>query len=420
MKIEIKVPQAGESVTEAMISQWFKKTGEYVRTDEPLLEFETDKANMELPAERDGVLEISVEAGEVVSVGQVIGFIDTAAESKQKSAEEDAAKPAPEPDDSGEKTAAPAESEPTGESTTPLSPAVRRILAEENLEASEIEGTGKGGRILKKDVIEALDKKHQPRESRAAEDSAPPPAPDRKPEDRSTSGARQRTVPMTMLRRKIAQRLVEAQNQAAILTTFNEVDMSAVMALRATHQDAFVKAYGIKLGIMSFFVKAAVEALKGVPQINAQISGTNIVYFEDIHIGVAVGTDRGLVVPVVRHADRLSFAQIEETIAAYAQQAKDGSINLDDLYGGTFTISNGGIYGNLLSTPILNPPQSGILGLHKIEKRPRVVDDQIVIRPMMYIALSYDHRIVDGKEAVGFLSKVKAGIEDPSRILLEI
>lgn len=409
MKIEIKVPQAGESVTEAMISDWFKEDGEFVEKDEAILELETDKANMELNADESGVLQIGVAAGEVVQVGQVIGHINTEGVSAAPAASETAEAPAAE---------APAQEE------QGLAPSVRRITTEEGIDPASIKGSGKDGRIIKEDALKAAQSK------KAAPAKAKPAAPSKAKDakvvdihlaDSSNSSSREeRSVPMSMMRRRIAQRLVEAQATSAILTTFNEVDMSAVMDLRNRYKGNFEKKYGFKLGFMSFFVKACVEALKEVPEINGMIDGNNTIYRDYYDIGVAVGSEKGLVVPVLRDCDRLSFAQVEQNIAAYAQKARAGKITLDDLSGGTFTISNGGIYGSLLSTPILNPPQSGILGMHKIEKRPVVVDDQVVVRPMMYLALSYDHRIVDGKGAVTFLVKVKECLEDPTRILLEV
>ncbi len=410
MKIEIKVPQAGESVTEAMISEWFKGDSEFVNKDEALLELETDKANMDLPAEQSGRLEILSPAGAVVTVGQVIGYIVTDASAKQEA-------PASQPS-KAEPSVAPAE--------TPMAPSVRRIVAEAQLDPAQIGGSGKAGRILKEDALAAA-RTHAP--APAARETAPPPKASAAPPPQAKvvtmhpaehGEPNERTVPMSMLRRRIAQRLVEAQQTAAILTTFNEVDMSSVMNLRDKYKDAFQKKHGIKLGFMSFFVRACVEALKEVPEINAMIDGNNIIYRDFYDIGVAVGSNKGLVVPIVRQADRLSFAEIEGRVADFGDRARSGKIALEELSGGTFTISNGGIYGSLLSTPILNPPQSGILGMHKIEKRPVVVDDQIVIRPMMYLALSYDHRIVDGKGAVTFLVKVKEYIEEPTRLLLEI
>ncbi len=412
MKIEIKVPQAGESVTEAMISEWFKGDNELVNKDEALLELETDKANMDLPAEQSGRLEILSPAGAVVTVGQVIGYIVT-----------DAGAKAPAPTDLPAPKVAPSV-EPIQKA---MAPSVRRIVTEAQLDPAQIGGSGKAGRILKEDALAAA------RSTQASAPATKEPAPAAKQAQSVQHQAkvvaihptehgdtRERVVPMSMLRRRIAQRLVEAQQTAAILTTFNEVDMSAIMTLRDKYKDAFQKKHGMKLGFMSFYVKACVEALKEVPEINALIDGNNIIYRDFYDVGVAVGSNKGLVVPIVRDADRLSFAEIEAKVADFGDRARSGKIALEELSGGTFTISNGGIYGSLLSTPILNPPQSGILGMHKIEKRPVVVDDQIVIRPMMYLALSYDHRIVDGKGAVTFLVKVKEYIEDPTRLLLEI
>ncbi len=406
MKIEIKVPQAGESVTEAMISEWFKENGDSIDKDEAILELETDKANMELNADQAGTVEILVEAGEVVTVGQVIGYIDTAG------AASDADKPA-----QAAPEAAPA---PAAGEEKPLSPAVRRIVAEENLDPNAIDGSGKDGRILKGDALKAA-AGSAPKPAPAPAKSAAPPSPKAAPTPVKRDGSRGENVkPMSMMRRRIAERLVQAQHESAILTTFNEVDMSAVMALRSKYKEAFEKRHGVRLGFMSFFVKACVEALRFVPEINASIDGTNIIYRDYQDIGVAVGTKKGLVVPVIRNAGDLTMAGVEAAINDYALKARDNKISLDDLAGGTFTISNGGVYGSLLSTPILNPPQSGILGMHKIEKRPVVIDDEIVIRPMMYLALSYDHRIVDGKGAVTFLVKVKEALEDPARMLLEV
>jgi len=424
MKIEIKVPQAGESVTEAMISEWYKKDGDFVKKDEMIGEFETDKANMEFAAEADGRLKIDVDEGEVVAVGQVIGSIDTDAKGDggEAKAEEPAAAKSEEPSpESKPPTAAPdtATAESADQSKKDaLSPAVRRVVNEEKLDPAQIQGSGKEGRILKGDALKAA----------ASRQEAPPVKTEAKPEPKAApippkapAGSREsRTVPMSMMRRRIAQRLVEAQQNAALLTTFNEIDMSAVMALRSRYKEAFEKKHGVRLGFMSFFVKACVEALQYIPEINARVEDNQIIYNDYQDIGVAVGTKKGLVVPVLRNAEAMSLAAIENGINAYAAQAREGKISLDDLAGGTFTISNGGIYGSLLSTPILNPPQSGILGMHKIEKRPVVVNDEVVVRPMMYVALTYDHRIVDGKGAVSFLVKVKECLEDPSRMLLEI
>ena len=410
MKIEIKVPQAGESVTEAMISEWFKEDGDVVEKDEAILELETDKANMELNADEAGVLSIGVAAGEVVTVDQVIGYIDTAASGAAKPKQEEPAAAEAAPPEPA------AEPEPAQAEVKPLAPSVRRIVAEENLDPAAIKGSGKDGRILKEDALAA---------SKASAPAPPKPAapPTAKVVDIPTAAGvhrGERVVPMSMMRRRIAQRLVEAQQTAAILTTFNEIDMSAVMDLRARYKESFEKKHGVRLGFMSFFVKACVEALKEVPEINAMIDGNNIIYRDYYDIGVAVGSKKGLVVPVLRDCDHLGFADVEGQIGEYGKKARDGKITLEELSGGTFTISNGGIYGSLLSTPILNPPQSGILGMHKIEKRPVAIGDEVVVRPMMYVALSYDHRIVDGKGAVTFLVRVKENLEDPSRMLLEI
>lgn len=409
MKIDITVPQAGESVTEAMISAWYKEDGDSVKKDELIGEFETDKANMEFAAEADGVLKIDIPEGEVVAVGQVIGSIQTDATAAPARADE-----AP---------AAVAEAAVEGrDMSDALSPAARRVIEEEGLDPKAIDGSGKEGRILKSDALEAAAAK--PATPPAPAPAKPAPKPAAKPAPAAAPpvpGSRNsRTVPMSMMRRSIAKRLVEAQQNAAILTTFNEIDMSAVMALRSRYKEKFEKKHGVRLGFMSFFVKACVEALRHVPEINAQVDGNQIIYNDFQDVGVAVGTPKGLVVPILRNAENMGFADVERQINVYASQAREGRINLDDLAGGTFTISNGGIYGSLLSTPILNPPQSGILGMHKIEKRPVVVDDEVVVRPMMYVALTYDHRIVDGKGAVTFLVKVKECLEDPARMLLEL
>jgi 2-oxoglutarate dehydrogenase E2 component (dihydrolipoamide succinyltransferase) len=415
VKFEIKIPAVGESITEATISEWQKKTGDMVKRDEVLLTLETDKASVEVVAENEGVLTISVQAGQTVQVGSVIGTID----GDQKVASSAPAKPtAPPP---APKPVAPpiVRSEPppaslgaAGASVSPLptasaptlSPAVRRIVEERGLNPTQISGSGKDGRLTKADVLQT-----------------PGPAPTAlKPVTNGKSAGETRREPMTSLRRRIAERLVEAQHTAAILTTFNEIDMSALMALRGRYKDAFKEKYGVNLGFMGFFVKACIEALKAHPKVNARIDGTDIVYNSSYHVGIAVGTERGLIVPVVKNAQSMSLADIELQIREYAQKARDGKISVDDLNGGTFTITNGGVYGSLMSTPILNPPQSGILGMHKIEERPIAVQGQVVIRPMMYVALSYDHRIVDGQESVSFLVRVKECIEDPQRLLLEI
>ena len=402
MSKDIKVPTLGESVVEATIGKWFKNEGDAVKADEPLVELETDKVTVEVPAPASGKLEkIVAAAGTTVAVGALLGTIAEGAAGAQSAA------PVPKP------SAAPPPPAMAKPAEQPLSPAVRKAVVENKLDPAAIPGTGKDGRITKGDVITHLEK----------------PAPSPLPDSRGTvataaapaapAGAEER-VRMTRLRATIAKRLKDAQNTAAMLTTFNEVDMTEVMALRNQYKDVFEKKHGVKLGFMSFFVKVAVQALKDIPAVNAEIDGEDIVYKNYYHVGVAVGTDKGLVVPVVRNADMLSFAGIEKTIADYGKKARDGQLSIADMQGGTFTISNGGIYGSLMSTPILNAPQSGILGMHKIQERPVALNGQIAIRPMMYLALSYDHRIVDGKEAVTFLVRIKEGLEDPGRALLDL
>lgn len=402
MSVELVIPSMGESVKSAIISRWLKKPGDAVKLDEALVEVDSDKATAELPSPVAGVVEaLLVAEGDEVAIGQVIARI--AAGVAVAAAPADAGNAAV-------KAAAPAAAGPAG-------PAVRQALRDAGVEAADVQGTGKGGRITRADV-------DAPRTAAAPVTPAPA-APIAAVHPPVLVGDEPvEIVPMTNLRRRIAERLVEAQSTAAILTTFNEVDMSAVLALREKYQDRFAKKYGIKLGFMSFFVKAAIEALKAFPSANAEIRGTDIVYKHYYHVGVAVSGARGLVVPVVRHADRLSFAETEQVIAGYGQKAKDGKITVDDLQGGTFTISNGGIFGSMMSTPILNPPQVAILGMHAIQKRAVVVSgpegDQIVVRPMMYLAMSYDHRLLDGREAVMTLVRIKECIENPERILLEI
>ena len=404
MTIEIKVPAMGESVTEATISKWFKKEGDAVKRDEPLLELETDKVTVEVPSPADGAIEsITAQAGATVSVGALLGAI---AEGKSgsapapKAAAPKAEMPKPAP------AAAPA---PTAAKTdAPAMPSAKRIAEESGIAVSSVAGTGKDGRVTKGDMLGAL----------AARSSAPAPA--AAPAGPRHNEAREERVPMTRLRKTIALRLKESQNTAAQLTTFNEVDMTAVMGLRATYKDLFEKKQGVKLGFMGFFTKAVVAALKELPNVNAEIEGDNIVYKNYFDIGVAVSTERGLVVPVVRDADHLSLAAIEKAIVDFGARARDNKLKLEELQGGTFSITNGGVFGSLMSTPILNSPQSGILGMHKIQPRPMAVGDKIEIRPMMYLALSYDHRIVDGREAVTFLVKVKENLEDPQRMLLDI
>ncbi len=410
MATEIKVPSLGESITEATVSKWLKRPGDLVAVDEPIAELETDKVTLEVPAPAAGTLsEVLAEEGANVLVGAVLGTIA-----------EGAAEPAPHPPaDAGPSLSppargrglSPARGEGRGEGQEALErsgPAVRKLIEEIGLDAGRIAPTGPGGRISKADVIAA----------RAP--AAPPSAPAAPVEQRKSR------VRMSRLRRRIAERLKAAQNTAAMLTTFNEIDMSQVIALRERHRDGFEKKHGVRLGFMSIFAKAAIVALKELPAVNAEIDGEDIVYKRHYDIGVAVGTEQGLVVPVVRDADRMSFAEIEKTIAEYGRKARDGKLTIEELSGGTFTISNGGIYGSLMSTPILNPPQSGILGMHKIERRPVAIpgsspgSDTVEIRPMMYVALSYDHRIVDGREAVTFLVRIKECVEDPSRLIFEI
>ncbi|AOP33342.1 dihydrolipoamide succinyltransferase [Leptospira tipperaryensis] len=413
MSVEIKVPEMGESITEATIANWVKKEGEQVKQDEILLELETDKATMEVPAPSSGVLQkIHKKAGDTVKVKEIIGLIDAAAVAS-------APTPSSSPASSSAQTSTPASN--NGNLNETLPPAVRKLIDDNGLNASSISGSGKNGQITKEDVLKAIESKTSAPTAVAAKASAPTPEiPKAVPVASRGDLPRENTVPMSRLRKVIAERLVSAQHNAAILTTFNEVDMSAVMEVRNRYKDKFKEAHNVGLGFMSFFTKAAIHALKTIPAINAEIRGTDIVYKNYFDIGVAVGGPKGLVVPIVRDADLLSFAGVEQEIGRLANRVKDGKIELSEMEGGTFTISNGGIYGSMMSTPILNPPQSGILGLHNIVKRAVVVNDQIVIRPMMYLALSYDHRIVDGKEAVTFLVKVKEAIEDPTRLLLEL
>lgn len=420
MSTEIRVPTLGESVTEATIAQWFKSEGEQVNQDEPLVELETDKVTVEVPAPAAGVLsEITVKAGDVVEVGALLGAIgegNGAVAVKEKAP--DAKKSAPEP-----KEAAPKEAKseaPKAESEPSLSPAVRKIVDENEIDVSSIEGSGKGGRITKQDALDAVSAKSEAPAPVSAKSTPQPEAPKQAPAKPRADHPREERVKMTRLRQTIARRLKDVQDTAAMLTTFNEVDMGHVMEVRSKYKDLFERKHGVRLGFMSFFVKACITALKDVPAVNGEIEGDEIVYKNHYDIGVAVGTDKGLVVPVLRDADELSLAGVEKAINGYAEKARDGALTLDDLQGGTFTISNGGVYGSLMSTPILNPPQSGILGMHKIEQRPVVVDGAVVVRPMMYLALSYDHRIVDGKEAVTFLVRVKECIETPERMLLDL
>lgn len=425
MATEIRVPTLGESVSEATIGKWFKKQGEAVKADEPLVELETDKVTLEVNAPAAGVLgEIVAKEGDTVGVNALLGSI--------AAGDGAAAAPAPKKDEAVAQAAGKAGAETSAEAqkkagqvagATPIKPAtkaadsgpaVARLAAESGVDPSRVNASGKDGRVTKGDMLAAI----------ATGPAVAAPAPAAPVQVRAPSApddaSREERVKMTKLRQTIARRLKEAQNTAAMLTTFNEVDMSAVMALRNQYKDVFEKKHGVKLGFMGFFVKACVQALKEIPSVNAEIDGTDIIYKNYYHIAVAVGTDKGLVVPVVRDADQLSIAGVEKEIGALGKKARDGSLKIEDMQGGTFTISNGGVYGSLMSTPILNAPQSAILGMHKIQERPMVVGGQIVIRPMMYLAVSYDHRIIDGKEAVTFLVRIKEALEDPARLVLDL
>jgi 2-oxoglutarate dehydrogenase E2 component (dihydrolipoamide succinyltransferase) len=430
MIIEVKVPSVGESVTSGVVSAWHKKSGEFVNEGEPLFALETDKVSTDIVAEKSGVLETKVPEGQEVKIGEVVAVIDDSKQTSKQRKEEKPKKKEPELQKKPEAAAASVDggrAESTTHATT-LSPGVRRIVEEEKLEPEKITGTGEGGRLTKADVLKAVENrgKGQPSERAVAkteekiETREVQPTLDVSAETSAKAEARFVRKKMSPLRRKIAQQLVMAQHTAAILTTFNECDMSTVQELRRSKQDEFTKKHGIKLGLMSFFVKAAVEALKAVPVVNGRIDGDDFILNNFYDIGVAVGTERGLVVPVVRDADKKSFADLERDIADYAGRARDGKLKLEDLQGGTFTITNGGVYGSLFATPILNPPQSGILGMHKIMPRPMAVDGKVEVRPMMYLALSYDHRAIDGKEAVTFLIKVKECIEDPNKLPLDL
>ncbi|MBR0833148.1 2-oxoglutarate dehydrogenase complex dihydrolipoyllysine-residue succinyltransferase [Bradyrhizobium manausense] len=409
---EIRVPTLGESVTEATIGRWFKKAGDAVAVDEPLVELETDKVTIEVPAPSAGTLsEIIAADGTTVAVGALLGQITEGAAGAKPAAApaKPAAAPAP-------AAAAPAPAAKAPPADAPLAPSVRKLSAESGVDASTVPGSGKDGRVTKGDMLAAIE--------RAASAPTPVNQPAAAVQVRSASpaddAAREERVKMTRLRQTIARRLKDVQNTAAMLTTFNEVDMTNVMALRAHYKDAFEKKHGSKLGFMGFFTKAVVQALKDIPAVNAEIDGTDLIYKNYYHIGVAVGTDKGLVVPVVRDCDHKSIADIEKGIADFGRRARDGQLKIDEMQGGTFTITNGGIYGSLMSTPILNAPQSGILGMHKIQDRPMVVGGKVEVRPMMYLALSYDHRVIDGKEAVTFLVRVKESLEDPARLVLDL
>jgi 2-oxoglutarate dehydrogenase E2 component (dihydrolipoamide succinyltransferase) len=420
---DIRVPALGESVTEATIGKWFKKPGDPVAVDEPLVELETDKVTIEVPAPAAGVLaDIAAKDGETVAVGALLGQIKEGAAAPGKASPASTGRPDQKTDTTAPINAAAEEPRPRPQATAkpadvaPIAPSVRRMAAESHIDVSTVPGSGKDGRVTKGDMMAAIERAAsaptpvaQP--AAAVQARAPSPADD---------AAREERIKMTGLRATIARRLKEAQNTAAMLTTFNEVDMSAVMNLRSHYKDLFERKHGVKLGFMGFFVRACVQTLKEIPAVNAEIDGGDIVYKNYYHIGVAVGTEKGLVVPVVRDCEQKSLAQIEKEIADLGRRARDGTLKIEEMQGGTFTISNGGVYGSLMSTPILNAPQSGILGMHKIEDRPVVVAGKIEVRPMMYLALSYDHRLVDGREAVTFLVRVKEILEDPRRLVVDL
>jgi 2-oxoglutarate dehydrogenase E2 component (dihydrolipoamide succinyltransferase) len=441
MTIEIKVPALGESVTEATVGQWFKQPGEAVAADEPIVELETDKVTVEVPAPIAGVLsDIKVPQGTTVAIGAILGSISEGASASAQVAA--APKPAPRPAGDGAATArpaaqpapakaapqpapaprapTPAQAAPRERTEMPPAPAARKLMEERGLSPADVTGSGRRGQVLKSDVMDAPTRSAAPAEAVPFAPLTPVPLQQMRAPAPANDAAREERVRMTRLRQTIARRLKEAQDVAAMLTTFNDVDMSAIMKLRADYKDLFEKRHGVKLGFMGFFVKACVQALREIPAVNAEIDGQDIVYKNYYHIGVAVGTDKGLVVPVVREADRMSLAEIEQGIADFGKRAREGRLSIEEMQGGTFTITNGGVYGSLLSTPILNAPQSGILGMHRIEERAVVKGGQIVARPMMNLALTYDHRIVDGKDAVTFLVRVKEAIEDPQRFLLDV
>jgi len=405
---EIRVPTLGESVTEATIGRWFKKAGDAVAVDEPLVELETDKVTIEVPAPSAGTLgEIVAKDGQTVAVGALLGQINDGAVAKPAAAPAKAAAPA---------AASPPVAAKAAPADAPLAPSVRKISVESGIDAATVPGSGRDGRVTKGDMLAAIEKAaaaptpvNQP--AAAVQVRAQSPADD---------AAREERVKMTRLRQTIARRLKDVQNTAAMLTTFNEVDMTHIMAMRAQYKDVFEKKHGSKLGFMGFFTKACVQALKDIPAVNAEIDGTDLIFKNYYHVGVAVGTEKGLVVPVVRDCDNKSIAEIEKSIADFGRRARDGQLKIDEMQGGTFTITNGGIYGSLMSTPILNAPQSGILGMHKIQERPMAVGGKVEVRPMMYLALSYDHRVIDGKEAVTFLVRVKESLEDPARLVLDL
>jgi 2-oxoglutarate dehydrogenase E2 component (dihydrolipoamide succinyltransferase) len=420
MPIEIRVPTLGESVNEATVGRWFKAAGEAVKADDPIVELETDKVTLEVNAPASGILaEIAVKEGDTVKVGAVLGRLGegTVAAPPKTAAKPAQSAPAAADQQAIDRPASqPVPAEAPAALRMPPSPSAGKIAADHGLDPAMVAGSGKRGQVLKSDVLDFVAKTHA-----APQAPAPQPAPAAPQSLALSSGeGREERVPLTRLRQTIARRLKDAQNTAAMLTTFNEADMSVIMSLRARYKDVFERKHGIKLGLMGFFVKACVGALKAVPAVNAEIDGADLIYKNYYHLGVAVGTDKGLVVPVVRDCDRLSVGEIEKAIAGLGKRARAGELTIEEMQGGTFTITNGGIYGSLMSTPILNPPQSGILGMHKIEERPVVINGKVEIRPMMYLALTYDHRIVDGKEAVTFLVLVKEALEDPARLMLEI
>jgi len=430
MTIEIKVPALGESVTEATVGQWFKKPGDAVNADEPLVELETDKVTVEVPAPAAGVLaNIKVEQGATVGIGSVLGSINEGAGAAPRPAAPQAAPaPAKEPEAAPAPKPAAAVVTPAGNGGMPPAPAARKIMDDKGIAAADVQGSGRRGQILKEDVVAASANPPSARAAAAATEptaltpmtTAPVPVTQMRAPTVPNDAAREERVRMTRLRQTIARRLKDAQNTAAMLTTFNDVDMSAIMKLRGDYKDLFEKRHHVKLGFMGFFVKACIQALREIPAVNAEIDGQDIIYKNYYHIGVAVSTDKGLVVPVVREADRMSLAEIEQAIGDFGRRAREGKLSIEEMQGGTFSITNGGVFGSLLSTPILNAPQSGILGMHRIEERAIVKNGQIVARPMMNLALSYDHRIVDGRDAVTFLVRVKECLEDPQRFVLDL
>jgi 2-oxoglutarate dehydrogenase E2 component (dihydrolipoamide succinyltransferase) len=440
MIVEVKVPSVGESVTEALLAQWFKNDGDMVNKDEPLFVIETDKVTLEVVSEAAGTLAIKVQEGETVAIGAVVGTIDAAAAPKPAEPPPVTETPTTEPEHppvaKPEKSQEQAPAAPVSEAPPPpavstpaqpladrddLAPSVRRLITEKNLDPAQITGSGPAGRITKGDVILFLEGLQPPMPAsgdQAAQEATP--APPRPAQTLAPGGEEITRKPMSPIRQRIASHLLAAKQNTAMLTTFNDIDMTRVMALRSEYKEIFKKKYDISLGMMSFFIKACVEALKEFPEVNAYIDDKDLIYHHYYHIGVAIGSEKGLVVPVIRHADQLSFAELEQAIIDFVNKIKENRLELSDLEGGTFTISNGGVFGSLLSTPILNMPQSGILGMHRIDKRPVAIGDQIVIRPMMYVALSYDHRIIDGREAVTFLKRIKECTENPERMMMEI